>query len=142
MDKKVYFRGFLVLHLFQIFAIIRVLNKQIKLVNMNIYQYLTQLKFLEDPKIFFPMLVWIIFWKGMSLWKSSQRKERVWFWLLMCINTLGILEICYLFVFSNPKNDLKAFKEKLMKNMSGKKIVDQKEEITIEPIEENTTNQE
>jgi hypothetical protein len=60
----------------------------------------------------------------------------------MCINTLGILEICYLFVFSNPKNDLKSFKEKFMKNMQGNKKVEQKEEITIEPIQENTNNQE
>ncbi len=103
---------------------------------MNIYQYLAQLKFLENPKVFFPMLVWIIFWKGMALWKAADKKERIWFWLLMCINTLGILEICYLFVFSNPKNNFKGLKDKFIK-----KNFKNNEVITVEPIEENTTQE-
>ena len=101
---------------------------------MNIFQYLTQLKVLENPKVIFPMLVWIIFWKGTALWKSAQRKEKIWFWLLMCLNTLGILEICYIFVFSNS-NNVNAWKAKLMKKNNTEKT-------TIEPIEENITNQE
>jgi len=101
---------------------------------MNIFQYLTQLKVLENPKVIFPMLVWIIFWKGTALWKSAQRKEKIWFWLLMCLNTLGILEICYIFVFSNS-NNVNTWKAKLMKKNNTEKT-------TIEPIEENITNQE
>ncbi len=124
------------LHLFNFFAIIVVLIKRIKLKNMNIYQYLAQLKFLEDPKVFFPVLAWIIFWKGLALWKAAGKKEVIWFWLLMIINTLGLLEICYLFVFSNPKNNLKDLKDKFTKkNLKNEEI------ITVEPIEENT-NQE
>ena len=106
---------------------------------MNIFQFLTQSKLLENPKVILPMLIWIIFWKGMALWKSAQKKERVWFWLLMCINTLGILEICYIFVFSNPNNDFKTLKARLMQKKDKK---NDEEKITIEPIKENTTNQE
>ncbi|MEK7138346.1 MAG: DUF5652 family protein [Patescibacteria group bacterium] len=50
--------------------------------------------------IFLLLALWSIAWKGMALWKSAQRKEKWWFIALMIINTLGILEILYLFVFS------------------------------------------
>jgi len=109
---------------------------------MNIFQYIAQLQILENPKILLPLLFWIILWKGLALWKAAQKQERVWFWLLMCINTLGILEICYIFVFSHPNNDLRSWKEKLMSGIKGKKVLNKKEEITVEPIEENTNNQE
>lgn len=105
---------------------------------MNIFQYFSQLKFLEDPKYLFPVLVWIIIWKGLALWKSSQRKETLWFWLLMVINTLGILEICYIFVFSNPKTDFKFFRKMFKKIPNNQN----KDNITvIEPIEEKQENQ-
>ena len=98
---------------------------------MNIFQYVSGIKFLEDPRILFPMLVWIMTWKGLALWKASQRKEVLWFWLLMSINTLGILEICYIFVFSNPKTYFKDLKDNLIKKMRNKK-----EKIIVEPVDE------
>jgi methionyl-tRNA synthetase len=51
----------------------------------------------------FLLVVWTIIWKGMALWKSAQRKEKVWFIVLLVVNTLGILEILYLYVFSREK---------------------------------------
>ena len=50
--------------------------------------------------VFVVLAVWSAIWKGMALWKSAGRKEMWWFVALMIINTLGILEILYLFVFS------------------------------------------
>lgn len=41
-------------------------------------------------------LFWNILWKGLALWKSSQKKHLVWFILLLVINTVGILEIAYI----------------------------------------------
>ena len=98
---------------------------------MNIFQYFAQIKILENPKYFIPLLLWIIVWKGLALWKASQRKEVLWFWLLMSINTLGILEICYIFVFSNPKTYFKDLKDNLIKKMRNKK-----EKIIVEPVDE------
>lgn len=50
------------------------------------------------------LTLWTLFWKGMALWKSSQRNEKWWFIALLLINTIGILEILYLYVFSKEKN--------------------------------------
>ena len=48
-------------------------------------------------------LVWALVWKLLALWKSARRKSVIWFIVLALINTLGILEILYLFVFSEMK---------------------------------------
>lgn len=45
-------------------------------------------------------IVWSIFWKGMALWKAAREGHRGWFIALLVINTLGILEILYIYVFS------------------------------------------
>lgn len=52
---------------------------------------------------FFLLIAWSLVWKGLALWKSAQRKENWWFVALLVINTAGILEILYLFVFSKEK---------------------------------------
>lgn len=44
--------------------------------------------------------VWSIIWKGIALWKSAGYKDKVWFIIFLIINTVGILEILYIFVFS------------------------------------------
>jgi len=46
------------------------------------------------------MLVWVVFWKGMALWKASRLGQKWWFIGLLVINTFGILEIFYIYVFS------------------------------------------
>ena len=49
------------------------------------------------------LALWSLIWKGMALWKSAQRKEKWWFIALLLINTVGILEILYLYVFSKDR---------------------------------------
>ncbi len=48
-------------------------------------------------------ILWTIPWKGISLWRASKRNEKWWFVALLLVNTLAILEILYLFVFSQPR---------------------------------------
>ncbi len=48
------------------------------------------------------VLVWSFIWKGLALWRAARRGETYWFVALLIINTLGILEILYLYVFSKP----------------------------------------
>lgn len=43
------------------------------------------------------LAVWILFWKGLALWHAGRRHQPVWFVIMLLINTLGILEIIYLF---------------------------------------------
>ena len=47
--------------------------------------------------------VWSITWKGFALWRSAKKGEKKWFIALLIINTVGLLEILYLFVFSKQK---------------------------------------
>ena len=42
-------------------------------------------------------MLWSFFWKGLALWHSAQRKQPWWFLILLIVNTMGILEIIYLF---------------------------------------------
>lgn len=44
--------------------------------------------------------IWTIPWKGMALWKAAQKKDLYWFIAILVLNTVGILEILYLYVFS------------------------------------------
>ena len=42
-------------------------------------------------------VVWTIVWKGIALWKAAQLGHRRWFVVLLILNTLGILEIIYIY---------------------------------------------
>ena len=46
------------------------------------------------------LIIWSAIWKLLALWKSARKGSAIWFILLALINTAGILEILYLFLFS------------------------------------------
>ncbi len=47
------------------------------------------------------IFLWATFWKGVALWRASQGRQTKWFVvLLISINTVGILELIYLFKFA------------------------------------------
>jgi len=48
--------------------------------------------------------IWSLVWKGLALWRAAQNGEKGWFVALLIINTAGILEILYLYVFSKSRN--------------------------------------
>ena len=56
--------------------------------------------------LLWPLIVWSIIWKGMALWKSARVGNKGWFVALLVINTLGILDILYLYVFSKKTNSV------------------------------------
>lgn len=51
----------------------------------------------------FLIIVWSFIWKGWALWLSARNGSKGWFIALLIINTLGILEILYIFVFSKGR---------------------------------------
>lgn len=53
---------------------------------------------------FFLLVLWSIFWKGLALWHSGRRGEPWWFVAFLFINTVGILEIIYLFLIIKLKS--------------------------------------
>jgi hypothetical protein len=50
-------------------------------------------------------ILWVLPWKGLALWKSARQEKKWWFIALLIINTLGILEILYIFVFSKLRKN-------------------------------------
>lgn len=43
-------------------------------------------------------IIWTLVWKGLALWRSAELRQKYWFIAILLINTLGILEIIYLFL--------------------------------------------
>lgn len=62
---------------------------------------------LNNQALFMIAIIWSLVWKGLALWQSSRRNQKIWFVVLLIINTLGILEILYIFVFSKMKIEAK-----------------------------------
>jgi len=75
--------------------------------------YLTQLASLTGISlwILIVVLVWSAVWKLLALWKSARKGHIVWFILLAVINTIGILEILYVYIFSEIKFKKKSKKK-------------------------------
>jgi len=59
-----------------------------------------------SPVLQFVVLAWSIVWKGIALWNASKNGQRNWFIVILIINTLGILEIVYLFRFATKRMTL------------------------------------
>ena len=53
--------------------------------------------------IIFLILLWILPWKGWALWKAARAGNKIWFIVLLVVNSLAILEILYVFLFSQKK---------------------------------------
>ena len=50
------------------------------------------------------LVVWTLAWKGWALWLAARRGESVWFIILLIVNTLGILEIIYIFAVAKQQD--------------------------------------
>jgi methionyl-tRNA synthetase len=74
--------------------------------------YLTML---SSPSylLFWFALIWAVVWKGFALWHSARNLQKKWFIVLLVVNTLGVLEIAYLFLFR---------KDRFKKDILGRKI--------------------
>jgi len=49
------------------------------------------------------IILWTIPWKGVALWTAAQKNDKWWFIVILLLNTLAILDILYIFVFSKRK---------------------------------------
>ena len=67
---------------------------------------MASLTYLSNHPIFlFLVLAWSLAWKGWALWRAAKNDSIPWFVALLIVNTLGILEILYLFVFGKKQTD-------------------------------------
>ena len=55
------------------------------------------------PVMIVILILWVLPWKGVALWKAARKNDLWWFIVLLVLNTVGILEILYIFVFSERK---------------------------------------
>ena len=46
------------------------------------------------------VFVWPLGWKGIALYEAARREDKGWFVALLVLNTLGIVEILYVYIFS------------------------------------------
>ena len=65
--------------------------------------------------LFAIIFVWIVVWKLLALWKSARNNQIVWFLIIAVINTIGILEILYIYVFSKMGIKEKKISKKIVK---------------------------
>lgn len=57
------------------------------------------------PPIIIVIALWSLFWKIFALWHAAKNGARVWFVVMMIVNTAGILEIIYLLGIAKIKPD-------------------------------------
>ncbi|MFC1656616.1 DUF5652 family protein [Patescibacteria group bacterium] len=53
---------------------------------------------------FILLTIWSVVWKAIALWRAGRNNQLGWFIVLFLINTIGILEILYIFVFQPKEN--------------------------------------
>ena len=55
---------------------------------------------LDYPWVIVLILLWTFPWKAAALWRAARHGQISWFLAILILNTLGILDILYIFVFS------------------------------------------
>ena len=62
------------------------------------------------PFTVFLIFLWSLLWKGVALWKAVKLGQRNWFIVILIVNTVGILELIYLFGFAKKKMKVEELK--------------------------------
>lgn len=62
------------------------------------------------------IFIWSLIWKGLALWRASKNDQRNWFMIMLVVNTIGILEIVYLFFLGKKKLTIEEIKGWVQKN--------------------------
>lgn len=95
--------------------------------------------------LFLVLVIWSLVWKGLALWKAARLGAKPWFIVMLVLNTVGVLEILYIFVFSRGKKEIvssvslenkKEDKEVEVKNREEEEKNKEKEEEKKEKAEE------
>lgn len=67
-------------------------------------------------------IVWTLAWKCYSTWLAARRGDKVWFAFLIVLNTLGILDMIYVFgVVKKKVSDVQADGHSMLSKMGMKK---------------------
>ena len=50
------------------------------------------------------LIIWSLVWKGIALWKAARNSHKAWFVIMLIVNTVGILEIIYIYGFAKKSS--------------------------------------
>ena len=50
--------------------------------------------------LYVALIIWELVWKLMGMWTAAKNKSILWFIFIGIINTIGILPILYIYIFS------------------------------------------
>ncbi len=53
--------------------------------------------------LFLIILTWTLPWKGVALWRAARNGQKIWFVVLLLVNSMAFLEILYLLLWSEFK---------------------------------------
>ncbi len=57
---------------------------------------LTQTQLIVIVSILAVLTLWDVVWKAMAMWVVCKRESKLWFVILLVVNSVGILPIAYL----------------------------------------------
>ena len=57
---------------------------------------LTDTQFVLLVTAFVILAIWDVIWKAIAMWEAAKQGSKVWFVLLLIVNSVGILPIAYL----------------------------------------------
>ncbi|MEK7150918.1 MAG: DUF5652 family protein [Patescibacteria group bacterium] len=55
---------------------------------------------INHPWILMAIIAWELPWKITALWRAARREDRIWFVALLFLNTLAIVDMLYIFIWS------------------------------------------
>lgn len=58
--------------------------------------------------VFIVLVVWSMVWKALALWRAARNNHLAWYIVLLLLNTVGILDILYYFIWGKPKSKTSA----------------------------------
>ena len=61
---------------------------------------------MQNQYLILLITIWTLPWKGYALWIAAKKKQKIWFIVLLTLNTLAILEILYIFIFSKQNKKI------------------------------------
>lgn len=68
---------------------------------------------LQNIWFFALILLWVLPWKGVALWKSARNSHKFWFIALLVVQTFAILDIVYIFLIAKKNEGTVASENKL-----------------------------
>jgi methionyl-tRNA synthetase len=93
-----------------------------------------QLFLAANPTLFISLIVWSIVWKGFALWKAGKNRDFVWFVVLLIVNTLGLLEIVYLFAIKNKEEKSESTSSSVTTETKVETVTEEKKEEVAVPV--------